>query len=117
MFAEILGLDEVSVTDNFFEIGGTSLLVTKITMEALNSDYELSYGDVFKNPTPRLLSEIVSANDSSVSSDEIKYDYSEINRLLKKNTLESKLRVQDDIIIPLRNENYKIFDNNIPDVF
>ena len=89
LFAEILGLDEVSVTDNFFEIGGTSLLVTKITMEALNSDYELSYGDVFKNPTPRLLSEIVSANDSSVSSDEIKYDYSEINRLLKKNTLEN----------------------------
>ena len=91
LFAEILGLDEVSVTDNFFEIGGTSLLVTKITMEALNSDYELSYGDVFKNPTPRLLSEIVSANDSSVSSDEIKYDYSEINRLLKKNTLENMI--------------------------
>ncbi|MDO5811407.1 MAG: phosphopantetheine-binding protein, partial [Methanobrevibacter sp.] len=57
LFAEILGLDEVSVTDNFFEIGGTSLLVTKITMDALNSGYELSYGDVFKNPTPRLLSE------------------------------------------------------------
>ena len=96
LFAEILGLDEVSVTDNFFEIGGTSLLVTKITMEALNSEYELSYGDVFKNPTPRLLSEIVSANDSSVSSDEIKYDYSEINNLLKKNNLESMVNGELD---------------------
>ena len=89
VFGEILGLDEVSVTDNFFEIGGTSLLVTKITMEALNRGYELSYGDVFKNPTPRLLSEFISANDSTDSSDEIKYDYSKINKLLKKNNLMS----------------------------
>jgi len=95
-FAEILGLDEVSVTDNFFEIGGRSLLVTKITMEALNQGYELSYGDVFKNPTPRLLSEIVSASDSSESSDEIKYDYSDINRLLKKNSLENMIEGELD---------------------
>ena len=87
LFAEILGLEEVSVTDNFFEIGGTSLLVTKITMEALNNGYELSYGDVFKNPTPRLLSEFISASDSSDSGEEVKYDYSEINKLLEKNDL------------------------------
>ena len=55
LFGEILGLDEVSATDNFFEIGGTSLLVTKITMEALNRNYNLNYGDVFSNPTPRAL--------------------------------------------------------------
>lgn len=99
LFAEILGLDEVSVTDNFFEIGGTSLLVTKITMEALNRDYELSYGDVFKNPTPRLLSEFISASDLSESSDEIKYDYSEINNLLKKNNLDSMINgdLDDDL--------------------
>ena len=99
LFAEILGLDEVSVTDNFFEIGGTSLLVTKITMDALNSGYELSYGDVFKNPTPRLLSEFVNASDSSESSHEIKYDYSQINRLLQANNLESMVNgeLDDDL--------------------
>ncbi|MBQ6512475.1 non-ribosomal peptide synthetase [Methanobrevibacter sp.] len=99
LFAEILGLDEVSVTDNFFEIGGTSLLVTKITMEALNKEYELSYGDVFKNPTPRLLSEFISASDMSESSDEIKYDYSKINNMLKKNNLESMVNgnLDDDL--------------------
>ena len=96
LFADILGLDEVSVTDNFFEIGGTSLLVTKITMEALNREYELSYGDVFKNPTPRLLSEFISSTDSSESSDEIKYDYSKINRLLKKNNLESMINGESE---------------------
>ncbi len=90
-FAEILGLDTVSVEDNFFEIGGTSLLVTKITLAALNRDYELNYGDVFKNPTPRKISEFISQRDSSQSEDESKYDYSKINRLLSKNNLESMI--------------------------
>ena len=90
-FAEILGIEKVSATDNFFEIGGTSLLVAKITMEALNRGYELSYGDIFKNPTPRLISEFISEKDSSKAKDETKYDYSKINKLLNKNNLESML--------------------------
>lgn len=91
IFAETLGLDKVGVTDNFFEIGGTSLLVTKITMSALNKDYNLNYGDVFDNPTPRQLAEFILSDDKSgaVISEEANYDYSKINELLKKNTLET----------------------------
>ena len=98
-FAEILGLDTVSVEDNFFEIGGTSLLVTKITLAALNRDYELNYGDVFKNPTPRMISEFLSQRDSSGTEDESKYDYTKINRLLSKNNLESMVngRLEDSL--------------------
>lgn len=88
LFADILGLDDVSVTDNFFEIGGTSLLVAKITMEALNRNYNLNYGDIFANPTPRKLSEFISSNES-LEEEEVKYDYSKINKLLSKNNLES----------------------------
>ncbi|MCQ2964248.1 MAG: amino acid adenylation domain-containing protein [archaeon] len=90
-FAEILSLNQVGVTDNFFEMGGTSLLVTKITMAALNKDYNLNYGDVFDNPTPRKLAEfILSDEDSGVElSEESNYDYSKINELLEKNTLEN----------------------------
>ena len=95
-FAEILGLEKVSVTDNFFEIGGTSLLVVKITMAALNREYELTYGDVFKNPTPRMLAEFVSKNISFESKHENKYDYSKINDLLKKNNLESMINQEMD---------------------
>ena len=99
LFAEILGLDEVSVTDNFFEIGGTSLLVTKITMEALNRNYNLSYGDVFSNPTPRALSEFILSDETMEKKEELSYDYSQINDLLKKNTLESILdgEIQDSL--------------------
>ena len=99
LFAEILGLDEVSVTDNFFEIGGTSLLVTKITMEALNRNYNLSYGDVFSNPTPRALSDLILADETVDKKEELSYDYSKINDLLKKNNLETILNgeIQDSL--------------------
>ena len=99
LFAEILGLDEVSVTDNFFEIGGTSLLVTKITMEALNRNYNLSYGDVFSNPTPRALSEFILSDETFEKKTEMSYDYSQINALLKKNNLENIIggEIQDSL--------------------
>ena len=89
LFADILGLDEVSVTDNFFEIGGTSLLVTKITMESLNRNYNVNYGDVFSNPTPRALAEFILSDETFERKSEIDYDYSQIDDLLANNTLES----------------------------
>ncbi|MDO5849574.1 MAG: amino acid adenylation domain-containing protein [Methanobacteriaceae archaeon] len=94
IFAETLGLDKVGVTDNFFEIGGTSLLVTKITMAALNKDYNLNYADVFDNPSPRELANfILSDEDSGATiSEEANYDYAKINELLKKNTLENFIK-------------------------
>ena len=49
---------------------------------------------------------------NSVLSDLIKATKAFKNIMLEKNNLESKLRVQDDIIIPLRNENYKISKDN-----
>ena len=99
LFAEILGLDEVSATDNFFEIGGTSLLVTKITMEAINRNYNLNYGDVFSNPTPRALSDFILSDESLEKKSELAYDYSEINKLLKKNNLETIINgeIQDSV--------------------
>ena len=89
-FANILTLDKVGATDNFFEIGGTSLLVTKITMAALARNYELNYGVVFENPTPRKLANFVLSNDSLKEFDEEEdYDYTSINKLLKKNNLKT----------------------------
>ena len=89
LYSEILGIDEISVTDNFFEIGGTSLLVTKITMEALNRNYNINYGDVFANPSPRELAEFILSDKSFEKKSEVNYDYTEINNLLSKNTIES----------------------------
>ncbi|MBR1678029.1 MAG: amino acid adenylation domain-containing protein, partial [Bacteroidales bacterium] len=60
IFAGILSLDKVGATDNFFELGGTSLMVTKVIIEADKAGKHVAYGEVFDHPTPRLLAQFVS---------------------------------------------------------
>ena len=89
-FEEILGLNKVGVTDNFFDIGGTSLLVTKLTILALNESYEVQYADLFNYPTPRDLAEFISG-DEIVENEESQYDYSRIDEILSQNTMDNFL--------------------------
>ena len=95
IFQDILGIDDVGATDSFFEIGGTSLLAIRITVEAANAGYQITYSDVFANPTPRDLANLCGATDQEDSDDasrdaEIEdFDYSEIDALLAQNNLRS----------------------------
>ena len=93
IFSELLNVDNVLATESFFDLGGTSLLVTQVVIEAGKKGYSIVFGDVFANPTPRALAglfeeapaEEVSEHDSEIED----YDYTAINELLKKNTLEN----------------------------
>ena len=90
IFAEILHLEQVGATDNFFDLGGTSLLVTQVTIDAAQKGIQLSYGDVFANPTPRELAAIRSHAEQPFEKDEISdYDYAPIHALLEENTIEA----------------------------
>ena len=88
-FEEILGIDRVGATDNFFEMGGDSLLVIKIIMEAINNGISINYGDVFDNPTPRLLSKAILSDEKEIPVCEDTYDYTLIDDLLKDNNIDS----------------------------
>lgn len=87
-FAEILGMSQVGATDNFFDLGGTSLLVTKITIEALNQGYEIKYGDVFAHPTPRELAQVINEAED-YEKDQEKYVYEPLQEVLDKNTIDN----------------------------
>ena len=89
-FESVLGLNKVGVTDNFFDIGGTSLLVTKLTILALNEGYEVQYADIFNHPTPRDLAEFI-LGDEIDEIEESQYDYSRIDELLSQNTMNNFL--------------------------
>ena len=90
IFANILHLERVGATDNFFGLGGTSLLVTRVTIDAGEKGIHLSYGDVFANPTPRELAAIRHGEQLSHGLDEIAaYDYAPIHALLEENTIEA----------------------------
>ncbi len=96
LFANVLSLDEFYADDNFFEMGGTSLSASKITMQLMSRGMKVEYQDIFENPTPELLADYISgqtavrpAESGSASGTgddfEIKSDYPE---QLQYNTLE-----------------------------
>ena len=51
IFKHVLGVDELSIDDDFFDLGGTSLSASKVTMLAMGKGLNISYSDVFDNPT------------------------------------------------------------------
>ena len=88
IFADILQMDRVGAVDNFFELGGTSLVVTRVIIEADKAGMHVAYGDVFANPTPRQLSRLITGEAADSGDDAVtQYDYTAINNLLQANTL------------------------------
>ena len=51
IFKKATGNNEVSVDDDFFQLGGTSLSASKVAMFALNENLPIAYGDIFEYPT------------------------------------------------------------------
>lgn len=99
-FAEILKLERVGVTENFFEIGGTSLSATKIAMYAITMGYPLVYKDIFANPTPKKLAGFIAGKgakekESADPALDIKeYDYAAIHQLLSRNCIENVNQIE-----------------------
>jgi amino acid adenylation domain-containing protein len=115
IFERTLDLTRVGALDNFFDIGGSSLLVTRVIVEAQSAGYALNYGDVFANPTPRALAAVSVASPSAQAEAPVvkipsaprsddrtgeparrgtlaDYDYTSINRLLAGNVTVSLRR-------------------------
>ena len=63
IFGNVLGLDEVFADDSFFELGGTSLSASKVTMLLMSEGIEAKYGDIFDHPTPEGLAEFIEQRD------------------------------------------------------
>ncbi len=62
IFSDILKIKEVGATDNFFEIGGTSINAIKVIVEASKHGMQIVFNDIFNLKTPRALAEYVSGN-------------------------------------------------------
>ncbi len=60
-FARALDLEQVSVTGDFFELGGTSLTVAVLIAALEERRSGLSFQDVVMNPTPRALAAFLQA--------------------------------------------------------
>ena len=89
IYSDILSMDKIGATDNFFELGGTSLMVTRVIIEADKAGHHIAYGDVFANPTPRMLSNFLTGGTVDEDEEARSYNYGPINRILESNTLDA----------------------------
>jgi amino acid adenylation domain-containing protein/non-ribosomal peptide synthase protein (TIGR01720 family) len=59
IWAELLGLEEIGVNDNFFYLGGHSLIATQMLSRAREFQVELSFNEIFENPTIASLAQLI----------------------------------------------------------
>ncbi len=92
VFAEVLNLKKVGATDNFFDLGGSSLTVTNVLVKAGKRGLQFTYADVFDHPTARDLAAFLTGGDDNPVQEDLEvsgYDYSAIDALLQGNTKEA----------------------------
>ncbi|MCI8482443.1 MAG: amino acid adenylation domain-containing protein [Clostridia bacterium] len=87
LFEKLLCVSPISITDNFFEIGGDSILALKLQIELLNQNIDITYADIFKYSTVKDLALKIDANATlQVSISDNDFD-DNLNNLLEKNTI------------------------------
>ncbi|HEX3941159.1 MAG TPA: aminotransferase class III-fold pyridoxal phosphate-dependent enzyme, partial [Acidobacteriaceae bacterium] len=71
LWQSVLGLPRVGLDDNFFEIGGTSLLAT-VLLTRINREFgrELGIAAIFDCPSPRAMTRLLNGETASVSPQE-----------------------------------------------
>ncbi len=104
IFSEVTGVEKVSAEDDFFEIGGSSILALKVVLAAGKKGYGIVYNNVFSYTTPKAMAQFVTGKSDDEDSesptcpetpgtvrevDEDGYDYKDVNALLRGNTMEA----------------------------
>lgn len=81
IWEKILNISPIGIKDNFFELGGDSILAMTLHIELLKFTNEITYADIFSNPTIYDLSNIISKkhrkSTNSIDKD-LKYKYKQI---------------------------------------
>lgn len=84
----VLNLDEISIDDNFFEIGGDSISAMRLQIEALRNNINITYGDIFKYPVVKQMANFIEKNividRKNIVKDIYKYD-----KIIEKNVEEN----------------------------
>ena len=95
IWQEVLGLNNIGINNNFFEIGGDSLSAIKLlNLINIKFNMQISIKAIFDMPTIEELAIHIKNKDTDIIFDEekkdnnfIKENYTEINNLLNKNVL------------------------------
>ena len=96
IFSKALGLEKVGIEDDFFNMGGSSLAASKVAVMCLAEEIKIVYSDIFKHPTVKELSGIVSGEEKGENNNEFSgYDYGKIDMLLSANDIHNVDQVKN----------------------
>lgn len=99
VFKELLEDKNLTVNDNFFENGGDSLIAMNLVAKLNSLGIEITYADVFKYNTPKLLSSFVEFKEKSrIYTDISKYDYTQIDKLLSNDEIKEDIKINGVLI-------------------
>lgn len=59
IWSELLNIDIVGSDDNFFDLGGNSLLAIQLEVELRKAEYQIDYSDIYRYSTVRELAEYI----------------------------------------------------------
>ena len=101
IWQNILNVPNISVNDNFFDIGGDSIAAIQVQIESVKNGINIEYSDIFKYPTIKQLSTNIKRNELF---DIASYNNERINKLLKKNNVHSlstirKTKIRNILVI------------------
>ncbi|MEG1363921.1 MAG: SDR family oxidoreductase, partial [Clostridia bacterium] len=93
LFSSILNKTDIDENDNFFDIGGDSLLAVKFVTKAMGQNIIITYSDLYKYSTIKSLSDMLtSKNEKKSISEPIKqFNYTKINEILANNIYNDKI--------------------------
>lgn len=83
IWKNILKTDNISIYDNFFDIGGDSIAAINMQIEAVKYGLDFEYADIFNYPTIKKLAHKIPVSNDTFIKD---YDYSRVNEVLARNT-------------------------------
>lgn len=63
LYEKLLPVTPIGINDNFFEIGGDSLLAMQLQIQLLNMGKKITYADIYGNPTISELEQVIINSD------------------------------------------------------
>lgn len=145
IWSSVLGIENVGINDNFFNLGGDSIKTIQIQARLNKEGYILSVKDIFVNPTISSLVPKISVKTNVICQDfvsgEVKLtpiqqyffsDKKDINHFNQSVLLRSESRLEEDkvekmfskllqhhdalrIVCTLKNDQYSLYNNAIED--
>lgn len=92
LYKNVLSIDEISVDDNFFDIGGDSLTALNLQLELMKNKINIEYGDIFKYNTIRDLAKYIDSKDEeTIDKDKAKKKQKALKEFLHKDSANASL--------------------------